>query len=110
MRTIENKISGSLRAARLQACLSLRQLAARAHTSHATLLAYEKGRKIPSTLTYFKILEACGNTVDILLQPRIREKDGIPRGEELSMVLDLAEKFPHQASRHLGIPRFPRDG
>jgi transcriptional regulator with XRE-family HTH domain len=94
--------------ARAEARLSLRELAERAKTSHATLSAYEKGRKVPSVTTFLRILEACGNAVDIHLHPRIRERDGIPRGQELESVLNLAAQFPAKASRHLNHPRFPR--
>lgn len=110
MSTIQQKISISLQDARQQAGLSLRRLAELAGTSHATLIAYEKGKKIPSTATYFRVLEACGNAVEILLHRRVRERDGIPRGEELSLVLELAEQFPHRASRHLEFPSFPKEG
>ena len=96
-----------LASARARAGLSLRELAARARTSHATLSAYEKGRKVPTVTTYIRILEACGNVVDIRLLPRIRERDGIPRGEELESVLKLAAQFPAKASRHLELPAFP---
>ncbi len=96
-----------LASARAQAQLSLRELAERAKTSHATLSAYEKGRKVPSVTTYLRILEACGNAVDIHLHPRIRERDGIPRGEELESALNLAAQFPARASRHLDFPAFP---
>jgi transcriptional regulator with XRE-family HTH domain len=96
-----------LASARAQAGLSLRELAERAQTSHTTLSAYEKGRKVPSVTTFLRILEACGNAVDIQLHPRIRERDGIPRGEELASVLTLAAQFPARASRHLNLPAFP---
>ncbi len=96
-----------LRTARVEAKLSLRELADRANTSHATLSAYEKGRKVPSVTTYLRILEACGNAVDIRLSPRVRERDGIPRGEELEAVLALAAQFPSRTSRHLQFPVFP---
>lgn len=96
-----------LRRARVEAHLSLRELAARAGTSHATLSAYERGRKVPSVTTYLRILEACGNAVDIQLHRRIRERDGIPRGEELESVLALAAQFPSKVSRHLDLPVFP---
>jgi transcriptional regulator with XRE-family HTH domain len=109
MQDINQKISTSLHDARKQAKLSLRQLASRAGTSHATLLAYEKGKKMPGTSTFFRILEACGHAVDIHLYPRIRDKDGIPRREELALVLELAEQFPHRASRHLNLKRFPNN-
>ena len=93
--------------ARAEAGLSLRQLAERAKTSHATLSAYEKGRKVPSVTIFMRILEACGNAVDVQLQPRIRDRDGIPRGQELESVLKLAAQFPAKAARHLQLPVFP---
>lgn len=96
-----------LREARLAAGLSLRELASRAGTSHATLLAYETGQKIPSVATYFRVLEAAGFAVELTLNRRIRENDGIPRGEELAAVLRLAEQFPVRADPHLTCPVFP---
>lgn len=99
-------IARTLRDARAAAGLSLRALARRAGTSHPTLLAYEQGRKVPGTATFVRILEACGLAVDFALSPRIRERDGLDRGEELAQVLLLAEQFPVRASRHLDCPRF----
>lgn len=96
-----------LREARLAAHLSLRELASRAGTSHATLSTYESGRKIPSITTYLRILEAAGYAVDIQISKRIREQDGIPRGEELAAVLRLAEQFPARISRQMDFPVFP---
>ena len=108
--TLEQRIASSLRETRLRAKLSLRELARRAGTSHATLLAYEQSRKIPTTTTFFRILEACGNAVDLDIQPRVRDRDGIPRGEELMAVLDLAEQFPARVGRKLTLPRFGQRG
>jgi transcriptional regulator with XRE-family HTH domain len=105
--TYTNATASLLASARAEAGLSLRELAARARTSHATLSAYEKGRKVPAVTTYIRILEACGNVVDIRLLPRIRERNGIPRGDELESVLKLAAQFPAKASRHLELPVFP---
>ena len=105
--TRERYTASLLREARAHAGLSLRELAGRAGTSHATLSAYELGKKIPSATTFLRILEACGNSVDIVLQRRIRESDGIPRGEELGSVLRLAAQFPTRVSRHLELPVFP---
>lgn len=96
-----------LQAARLQAGLSLRELAARANTSHATLLAYEQGKKAPAITTFLRILEAAGFAVDIQLSKRIREKDGIPRGEELAAVLKLAEQFPAKINKKMNFPVWP---
>ena len=106
-RSYAQSTAALLASARAQAQLSLRELAERAKTSHATLSAYEKGRKVPSVTTYLRILEACGNAVDIQLHPRIRERDGISRGEELEAVLNLAAQFPAKAARHLDLPAFP---
>ena len=96
-----------LRDARASAGLTLRELATRAGTSHATLSAYEQGRKVPSVTTFLRILEACDQAVDIRLHRRIRSADGLPRGEELASVLKLASQFPARVSRHLELPVFP---
>ncbi len=95
-----------LQQARLRSGLSLRQLAARAGTSHATLLAYENGRKVPAVSTFLRILEACGFAVDLHIAPRIRERNGLDRGEELAEVLLLAEQFPARPGRRMTYPRF----
>jgi transcriptional regulator with XRE-family HTH domain len=100
------RMAHTLRRARTAAHLSLRQLAAKAGTSHSTLLAYEKGRKAPAVTTFFRILEACGQAVDVQLSPRVRERDGLPRGEELREVLELADAFPVRKSLRLDCPRF----
>ena len=105
--TDDQSVTALLAEARAHAQLSLRELAERAGTSHATLSAYEKGRKVPAVTTYLRILEACGNAVDVQLLPRIRERDGISRGEELASVLTLAAQFPASTSRHLELPVFP---
>jgi transcriptional regulator with XRE-family HTH domain len=89
-----------------QAGLSLREVARRAGTSHATLLAYERGTKTPSIVTFLRVLDACGFAVDFDLSPRIRWQDGISRGEELAAVLGLAEQFPARVSRHMNYPAF----
>ena len=95
-----------LREARERSGLSLRQLARRAGTSHATLLAYENGRKVPAVSTFLRVLEACGFAVDLNIAPRIRERDGLDRGDELAEVLLLAEQFPSRPSGRMPYPRF----
>lgn len=99
-------LSHTLRAARARAALSLRELARRAGTSHATLSAYEKGQKVPAVTTFLRILEACGFAVEVELWPRVRERDGLDRGEELRQVLELADRFPVRPSGSLRYPRF----
>ncbi len=95
--------------ARARAGLSLREAARRAGTSHATLLAYERGRKAPSIVTFLRVLDACGFAVDFDLSPRIRWRDGISRGEELAQVLKLAVQFPARVPRHMDYPVFGSD-
>jgi transcriptional regulator with XRE-family HTH domain len=95
-----------LRRARKRTGLSLRAAAERASTSHATLSAYENGRKTPAVSTYLRILRAYGFAADIELSPRVREAAGYPRGEELEAVLELAEQFPARHSKTLTYPRF----
>ena len=85
------RIAGILRHARREAGLSLREVAARAGTSHATIIAYEKGAKVPGAATFLRLLEACGFAVDIRLERRVREHAGLARGDELEQVLRLAE-------------------
>src|SRR5262249_40277574 len=101
----EARVARTLRRAREAAGLTLRALAQRAGTSHPTLLAYEQGTKTPSVVTFMRILDACGYAVDFELSKRIRERDGLDRGEELAQVLELAAQFP---ARHAKTLRFPK--
>lgn len=106
--TSTERHASTLRQARLRAGLSLRELAARAGTSHSTLAAYEQGRKTPSIATFTRILECCDVAVDVVLSPRVRSADGIDRGEELRAVLELAEQFPARIPRDMELPIFGR--
>jgi len=106
MQSERERVAITLSQARAAAGLSLRQLAKRAATSHATVLAYEKGTKTPGAATFLRLLEACGFGVDIRLDRRIRSYDGLARGEELEQVLRLAEQFPVRASKTITYPRF----
>ncbi len=94
--------------ARRAAGLSLRELARRAGTSHATLSTYECGAKSPTLLTFFRIIEACDFAVDMQFRPRIRGRGGQPRGEELVDVLRLAAQFPARPARTLDAPNIAR--
>lgn len=89
----------TLRSARERAGLSLRAAAKRAATSHSALSAYERGAKTPTLATFFRILEAFGFAVRVELEPRIRQRGGVDRGEELAQVLMLAERFPARERR-----------
>ncbi len=104
----QSEVARTLREARLRAGLSLRELARRAGTSHATVSAYEQGRKTPSAVIFLRILEACDLAVDVETSPRIRARQGLDRGEELAQVLELAEQFPTRHQRAITYPRFGR--
>ena len=80
-----------LRSARLQSGLTLRQLAAVAHTSHSTLAAYETGAKCPTVETLNRIVEAAGFRVEVRLGRPAEQFDHDERGRELADVLELAE-------------------
>lgn len=95
-------------AARQRAGLTLRDLASRAGTSHSTLAAYGAGRVVPSVATVDRIVHAAGFSVDTRLERRIREVNGLDRGEELVQVLALAEQFPARHARTLDAPVFGR--
>ncbi len=108
--TSTNWASTLLRNAWQDSGLSLRQLGRQANPSHATLNAYMKGSKAPSTATLERIIAACGYAMDVSLRPRIRFSNGVPRGQELAEVLMLAEQFPAKPSKRLNAPIFPRAG
>jgi len=98
----------TLRRARLDAGLSLRALAARAGTSHATLAAYEAGRAVPRIDTLDRVLRAAGYATDIEVEwrPDATEAERRAKGEELRQALELAAMFPARHARRLRFPRF----
>jgi transcriptional regulator with XRE-family HTH domain len=96
-----------LRRARRGSGLTLRRLAIRAHTSHATLSAYESGRVDPSLETVQRIVRAAGFDLDYALSPRVGGDSPEDRGQELVEVLELAALFP---ARHQPELRFPKFG
>jgi transcriptional regulator with XRE-family HTH domain len=96
-----------VRAARQRSGLSLRELAARAETSHATLSAYETGAKTPGVGTLERIVRAAGFALDLELVPRVDGAGQGDRGEELEAVLALAAQFPARHAATLTFPRFP---
>jgi transcriptional regulator with XRE-family HTH domain len=95
-----------IRTARRQSELSLRALAARAGTSHATLSAYEKGRVDPTTTVLSRIIAAAGQSLEATLLGVPSSMDGMSTGDELMAVLELAEQFPARHASHLEFPVF----
>lgn len=94
-----------LRNARTRSGLTLRELAARAGTSHATLSAYETARVQPSVETAERIVRAAGFGLALELLPLAGEGQR-DRGDELVQVLELAAQFPARHARRLRYPRF----
>ena len=101
--------ASTLRWARRQAQLSLRVLAERAGTSHATLAAYEAGRAVPRVDTLDRILRAAGYATDIDMSRRADATDDERRakGVELEQALEHAAMFPARHATRLRFPRLP---
>jgi transcriptional regulator with XRE-family HTH domain len=99
-----------LRIARERAGLSARALARRAGTSHATLLMYESGSKVPRVDTLERIVRAAGFAPEIDLAPRPDGDDAerLEKGRELAAALELAAQFPARHERALPFPKFGR--
>jgi transcriptional regulator with XRE-family HTH domain len=99
----------TIRHTRTTAGLSLRALARRARTSHATLAAYEAGRTIPRVDTLDRILRAAGVAADIAtsFRPDATTAEREAKGHELLEALDLASRFPARHEPGLTFPPFP---
>jgi transcriptional regulator with XRE-family HTH domain len=99
--------AGTLRRARESAGLSIREVARRAGTSHAAVVAYEQGAREPRVDTFERLLRAMGLRPRLELEP-IRRVDPERAGRLLEQVLDLADALPHRAAaRRCPYPRFP---
>ena len=96
----------TLRGARARAGLSLRGLARRADTSHATLRAYETGAKVPRVDTLDRLVRAAGFELAADLAAGAPEGAAAARGRELVDALVLAAAFPVDHGPELRFPRF----
>ena len=101
--------ASTLRAVRRDAGLSLRELARRAGTSHATLVAYEQGRAIPRVDTLDRILRAAGraSAIEVSRCADASDEERRAKGEELRAALELAAVFPARHRPRLAMPPFP---
>ena len=97
-----------LRILRQRSGLTLREVARRAETSHATVLAYEQGRVDPTTTTFTRMVHATGFSLEARPTRRVNNLEGMTRGEELEAVLRLAAAFPARHEPTLGPQRFGR--
>ena len=95
-----------IRRLRTRAGLSLRELAERAGTSHATIAAYEAGRKVPTFDTFVRLARGAGFDPAVELSPGFGGRDAADRGDELIEVLRLAALFPARFRDELEFPLF----
>lgn len=80
-----------LLAARLEAGLSQRELAARAGTSGATVAAYERGSKEPRLSTLRRLVQAAGMRLEVSYLPDTHDPAvGLTREEARSLALHRA--------------------
>jgi transcriptional regulator with XRE-family HTH domain len=99
----------AIRRARETAHLSKRELARRARTSPAAIVAYESGTREPSLPTLQRILGAAGARVDINLVVAPALPDAETLAHRLEQVLELAEHLPRRpALLRLPYPPFAR--
>lgn len=101
--------ASTLRYARERAGLTVRAAASRAGVSRSTLSAYERGARTPSLDRLCDILEALGFAIYLELEPRVRERNCVPRGEELLQVIRLAEQFPPRERPEINFLAILRD-
>ena len=99
-----------LRQVRSESGLTLRQLAAKAGTSHSTVAAYESGSKTPNVATLDRVIRAAGFEADVSLERRHRADRTVLKGEELAAVLGLAAEFPARHGNLLDCPVFAKAG
>ena len=96
-----------VRAARRRGRVGVRELARRAGTSHATLLAYEQGAKEPRLDTLDRLAAASGFRLVVSLEPRADAGPAIDdKAAELVDALLLAAQFPVRRSRRLDAAVF----
>ena len=105
---VDMNAARTLRDARRRSGLSLRELARRAGTSHATISAYESGRVVPAVDTLDRIVRAAGFSIAADLERRVDPSDDGARGRELVEVLELAAQFPARHAPTLEMPVFGR--
>jgi transcriptional regulator with XRE-family HTH domain len=95
----------TIRTAREAAGLSKRELARRAGTSPAAIVAYESGDREPSLPTLTRICEGASARVAVSVVPAQRLPDRTTLAHRLEQVLDLAEQLPQRrAARRLSFP------
>ena len=99
----------AIRSARETAGISKRELARRAHTSPAAIVAYESGTREPSIPTLQRLLRAAGSRAEISIVAAPNLPDPATLGHRLEQVLELAEHLPRRPPLlRLPYPPFAR--
>jgi transcriptional regulator with XRE-family HTH domain len=94
-----------IRRAREVSGLSKRELARRAGTSPAAIVAYETGAREPTFRTLRRLLRAAGFDSEVVTRPAAARLDPRRAAERLAEVLDLADHLPQRkAARRLTFP------
>jgi uncharacterized protein len=94
-----------VRRAREAAGLSKRELARRAGTSPAAIVAYESGDREPSFRTLRRLVRAAGYDSQLVTRPAMGRLDPVKAAKRLVEVLELAEHLPHRRpSRRMAFP------
>jgi transcriptional regulator with XRE-family HTH domain len=100
-------IATVLRICRTRSGLSQRALAALSATSHATLSAYENGRKSPTNRVSERLIADARFIVEPFLVATVPKAErGQTRAEELIDALQLAANFPARVTPTLDFPIF----
>ena len=98
-----------IRSARETAGISKRELARRARTSAAAIVAYESGTREPSLPTLQRILHAAGARAEMNIVAAPNLPDAATLGHRLEQVLELAEHLPRRPPLlRLPYPPFAR--
>ncbi len=99
----------AITSARRTAGISKRELARRARTSPAAIVAYESGTREPTLPTLQRILAAAGARGELVVVAAGTRPDAVTAGVRLASVLDLAEHLPRRrAACRLTYPPLPR--
>jgi transcriptional regulator with XRE-family HTH domain len=91
-----------IRQARRNAGMSQAELSRRSGISVPVLSAYENGRRQPSVAALARIVDACGQELD--LQPRLAPYGSARAAHILEQVLDLAAALPYRPRPELDYP------
>jgi transcriptional regulator with XRE-family HTH domain len=95
----------AIRTARETAGLSKRELARRAGTSPAAIVAYESGDREPTLPTLTRICAGANARLAVTVVPARGLPDRATLAHRLKQVLDLAEHLPRRrAARRLSFP------